>query len=67
MTVKSVIVKDTKGDLVCYFTRVKLVENIANDYYFKVTLVNGKYFIFDYSSYDYEMLTGKVVKILNEL
>ena len=65
---KIVIVYDAiEENAICYFTSVKSVTKIVADMYFKVTLRNGKYFIFDSSLYRYETVTEKKVKIVNEL
>ena len=65
---KTVIVYDAiEENAICYFSFVKSVTKIVADMYFKVTLENGKYFIFDSRLYRYETLTGKKVKIVNEI
>lgn len=64
---KSAIVKDEHENIICFFSSVKDVTLIASDLYFKVTLVDGKYFIFDASKYKVDIVSGKKVKIVNEL
>lgn len=65
---KTVIIYDAiEENAICYFSFVKSVTKIVADMYFKVTLRNGKYFIFDSSLYRYEIVSGKKVKIVNEL
>lgn len=65
---KTITVYDNETkELVALFRTHQRVMYICTGTYFKVTLDDRKFFLFDVSKYSYKEHTGKVVKIVNEL
>lgn len=55
------------NELVALFRTHQRVMYICSGNYFKITMDDHKFFLFDATRYSYEEHTGKVVKIVNEL
>lgn len=64
---KTITIYDNEtNELIALFRTHQRVMYICTGAYFKVTLDDRKFFLFDVSKYTYEEHTGKVVKIVNE-
>lgn len=65
---KTITIYDNEtNELVALFRTHQRVMYICTNAYFKVTLDDRKFFLFDATRYSYEVHIGKVVKIVNEL
>lgn len=64
---KTIAIYDNQtNDLIALFRTHQRVMYVCTDAYFKITLDDRKFFMFDANKYSYEIYTGKVVKIVNE-
>ena len=64
---KTIAIYDNQtNELIALFRTHQRVTYICTGGYFKITLDDRKFFLFDASKYSYEVHTGKVVKIVNE-
>lgn len=64
---KTIIIYDNQtNELVALFRTHQRVMYVCTDAYFKITLDDRKFFLFDTTKYSYEVHTGKAVKIVNE-
>lgn len=63
---KTITIYDNEFNLIAVFRTHQRVMYICKGVYFKVTLDDRKFFLFDTSKYSYDDHTGKVVKIVNE-
>lgn len=64
---KTILIYDNQtNELVALFRTNQRVMYICTGAYFKVTLDDRKFFLFDVARYSYEEHTGKAVKIVNE-
>lgn len=62
-----IIYNNETNELIALFRTHQKVMYICTGAYFKITLDDHKFFLFDVAKYSYEEHTGKVVKIVNGL